>query len=368
MSFVAEASRQLFSANSNDHSWFAVITVLTTCLLILKPVDVTQLMSYLLGQDEFKILQSEQYENCLVRSPVEQFPRKERTVNDRMFIYGNENPRQLLVLRNCKVLNGNGTLHDKQQDIFIRNGIIERIIESDHSLSDYGFSLNYGSNTEIVNVNGQYTTPGLINPYADTTQFAGSARVITDGELFFHDALDFFIPDDETISTVVTSGITLSMIFPHGKQSFGEAYALKMAKPPSGLVRDMLLQNNAAEAQRWLQLPCSNFPFRKMLTNAKILQVEQDFWCSVKHYKRSTLQYPNDFELEPLVAMLRKQAEVITHCSTLAGAETLLRYGRTIGFDISGFYGVSVPEKFAKALLHRSNDSMIASGAVDCGH
>jgi hypothetical protein len=173
MSFVAEASRQLFSANSSDHSWFAVITVLTACLLILQPVDVTQLMSYLLGQDEFKILQSEQYENCLVRSPVEQFHRRERTVNDRMFIYGNENPRQLLVLRNCKVLNGNGTLHDKQQDIFIRNGIIERIIESDHSLSDYGFSLNYGSNTEIVNVNGQYTTPGLINPYADTTQFAG---------------------------------------------------------------------------------------------------------------------------------------------------------------------------------------------------
>lgn len=104
-----------------------------------------------------------------------------------------------------------------------------------------------------------------------------------------------------------------------------------------------------------------NYLFRRQFELAQQLKRKQDDWCDAAYRikkddnKKTRLSdpYPEDLELESLVALLRKQVNLNVHCYLPQDIEAMVSHSLEFDFEIAAFHHAlsawQVPEIIKRA-------------------
>lgn len=204
--------------------------------------------------------------------------------------------------------------------------------------------------------------------------------------------LDGFNPSDKAIRIVASGGITSVLALPGSANVIGgEAYAFKLRPRATVSNEDMLVQaNNTEDTEwRWMKMACGENPkriygsllhmqpstrlgmahlLRKELTKAQTLMRQQDDWCHNAQHGRVDTVFPEDIDLESLVALLRGQVLLNIHCYETYDIETLIRHSLEFNFTISAFHHALDAYRIPDILRRATNNITIATFADNWGY
>jgi hypothetical protein len=80
--------------------------------------------------------------------------------------------------------------------------------------------------------------------------------------------------------------------------------------------------------------------FRKAYTDARELLRAQDDWCDAAEHTNARLEtrFPEDLDLEALVAILRGDVKLNAHCYETHDLEAFIRHSLEFNFTIAAFH------------------------------
>ncbi|CAG8789749.1 12578_t:CDS:10 [Gigaspora margarita] len=253
-----------------------------------------------------------------------------RTSNPR-FVPGSKT----VILKNGKILNEKGEFI--LGDIVLKNGLIH----------DVGTNLIDEEDAVIIDVKKKYITPGLLR------------------------AQDAINPSDLGFSHPVALQLhwcsMYDIVLPGSSNLMGgEGFAIKMRPVDTLSVDDMGINANIdpekERAWRWLKMACGENPkrnygpigripstrmgeawlFRKLFAEAQELKQKQDDWCEAAETLSSEEQlnsyFPEELQLESLVALLRGDAKLNVHCYETHDIEAMIRHSLEFNFNITAFH------------------------------
>ncbi|KAI9331590.1 hypothetical protein BDR26DRAFT_870060, partial [Obelidium mucronatum] len=190
--------------------------------------------------------------------------------------------------------------------------------------------------------------------------------------------IDAFNPLDPAIATILSGGVTTSLVIPgSGPLMGGEGIAIKMASAnaSSNSVHDFLLNKgmNPKKRQkqgvdddphlgladdgkewRWIKMACGENPkghdwgdlpssrlgsgwmFRKRLEEARSLLRRQVHFYS--HQSAIESRISKDLKQDSLVALLRGNVKLQVHCYQVNDIDMMLRNKEEFGFEIAAFH------------------------------
>jgi hypothetical protein len=125
---------------------------------------------------------------------------------------------------------------------------------------------------------------------------------------------------------------------------------------------------------RWMKMACGENPkrvygnkgmmpesrlgsgwlFRERFSKAKKLLQDQQDWCRSPASERVTPRFPQDPELESLVALLRGDVLLNVHCYETYDIEMMVRHSKEFGFNISAFHHAMEAWKVADLLAENN--------------
>ncbi|KAJ3180590.1 hypothetical protein HDU85_003994 [Gaertneriomyces sp. JEL0708] len=304
------------------------------------------------------------------------------------------------ILKHATLWDGDGSLW-KDIDIALHNGMVYKV-QQDLSTQALAKELKLDvSLFDIIDVEGRYVTPGLVDMHSHVGVDSWPALRATDDTNEMTESptlpqlrsLDGFNPHDPAIQTINSGGVTTSLILPgSGNLMGGEAYAIKHRKVETNSAEDMLLNagmsNDDGKQWRWMKMACGEnaktfygekgmlpgsrlgegWLFRKYFEAARDLLQQQDDWCTAaeaaenKYGKDAARffvsgRFPEEQKYESLVALLRGDVRLNTHCYETYDLEMMVRHSHEFGFKITTFHHAleawRVPE-----LLVRENISV----------
>lgn len=279
-----------------------------------------------------------------------------------------------IVLRNATLFDGESTSRSNV-DILFEKGIIA-------SVTPTSANKEYAENVEILEVRGNFVTPGLVDmhshhfliPYPQLS----STRDVNEKNLGpitpFVRAIDGMKPYDPAIKIIASGGVTSSLILPGSSNIIGgEAYMVKNDPYPGinaePVVDELLLDYGIREElrQRYLKMACGENPkgqydhtrmglvwlLRQHLEKAKKLKERQDAWCSgaleiqesgllkkskLAKYLNNAGTRPEELELDTTVALLTGELNVNIHCYEPEDLERMLSVLHEFGVHPHAFH------------------------------
>ncbi|RIB18114.1 hypothetical protein C2G38_1967528 [Gigaspora rosea] len=280
-----------------------------------------------------------------------------RTSNPR-FVPGTKT----VILKNGKILNEKGEFI--LGNIVLKNGLIH----------DVGTNPIDEEDAVIIDVKKKYITPGLVDMHshvgvASMPFLIGSidGNEITNPIRSYLRAQDAINPSDPVIRIIASGGVTTSLVLPGSSNLMGgEGFVIKMRPVDTLSVDDMGINANIDPEKertwRWLKMACGENPkgnygpigripstrmgeawlFRKTFAEAQKLKRKQDDWCKAAEKLSSDEQlnsyFPEELQLESLVALLRGDAKLNVHCYETYDIEAMIRHSLEFNFNITAFH------------------------------
>ncbi|CAG8803355.1 9629_t:CDS:10 [Gigaspora margarita] len=299
-----------------------------------------------------------------------------RTINPR-FVPGTKT----IVFKNGIILNGKG--EKVLGDIILKNGLIHAIGQN---LSD--------DEAIVIDIKKKYITPGLVDmhshaaisswPYLSSTQNSNEGTNPITPYVRAQDAIN---PSDPAIRIIASGGVTTSLVLPGSLNLMGgEGFVIKMRPVETVSVDDMGINANIdtrkERAWRWLKMACGENPknlygsrkqipttrlgeawlFRKYFAKAQALKQKQDDWCNAaaKSSNREQLSsyFPEDLELESLVALLRGDVKLNIHCHEAYDTETMIRISSEFNFTIAAIHHASSAYMITDIIKKRAKNNI----------
>ncbi|KAI8391310.1 uncharacterized protein BYT42DRAFT_556455 [Radiomyces spectabilis] len=293
------------------------------------------------------------------------------------------------------IKNGHLWLGDRyfDGDILIENGLISAIDET----------VDIPEGSQVIDAAGRVVTPGIVDMHSHmgVDSFPGLDALDDTNEMTspttpYVRVVDALNPSDPGIKIVASGGITTSLILPgSGNLMGGEAAVIKLRPVPTLSVQDMLITANVTSEDlevtwRYMKMACGenpkgyyggelkkmpmtrlgeNYLFRRRFEEAQALMLKQDDWCDAAERINRTFptdrpinedsitrlseRYPENLELESLVALLRHQVILNVHCYLPQDLEAMVHHSLEFDFEIGSFHHAlsawQVPEIIKRA-------------------
>ncbi|KAK4514180.1 uncharacterized protein ATC70_001767 [Mucor velutinosus] len=311
-----------------------------------------------------------------------------------------------ILIRNGHVWLGNSYLEEGQ--VYLKDGLIAAV----------GKDLKVPKDTRILDAEGRVVTPGIIDMHSHMTvdslgglTASDDTNEMTSPTTPYVRVIDALSPTDPGLKVVASGGITTSLILPgSGNLMGGEAAVIKL-RPVSTLSnQDMLIGAGVSEEDqeivwRYMKMACGenpkgyygaelhkmpmtrlgeNYLFRRKFEEARNLMHKQDDWCDaatrihktfptnkpVDEYKitRLTESYPEDLDLNSLVALLRKQVNLNVHCYLPQDIEAMVHHSLEFGFEIAAFHHALSAWQVPDIIKRAKNNITIATFADMWGY
>ncbi|RCH78678.1 hypothetical protein CU098_002240 [Rhizopus stolonifer] len=291
------------------------------------------------------------------------------------------NPRRAPDAVDTLIINGHVWLGDKylaKGQVYLKDGLIAAV----------GTDLKVSKHTRIVDAQGRVVTPGIIDMHSHMTleslnglEASNDVNEMTSPTTPYVRVIDAISPTDPGLKIVASGGITTSLILPgSGNSMGGEAAVIKLRPVPTLSNQDMLISSGVSEEDqeivwRFMKMACGENPkgyygaelnkmpmtrlgeaylFRQWFENAQKLKRKQDDWCDAAGRIQKTFPkdgpvdeakitrlsepYPEDLQLESLVALLRKQVNLNVHCYLPQDFEAMVHHSLEFDFDIAAFH------------------------------
>ena len=305
---------------------------------------------------------------------------------------------QDVVIRNATLWTGNDdgneVLHER--DVLLSQGIIKRIAHT----KDNEFLAD--AKVKVVDAAGRWVTPGLVDMHVHLSVGALPALPSDDDVNSigkntnpYLRTIDGMNQHDVSFHKSLAGGITTGLVLPGSANSMGgQAFPIKYRQPSSRLPQDRLIEpptslarlgqgkgadqspalvhdvetglhrNDSSSSWRYMKMACGEnarrvykitrfdeaWDFRRTFNAARELKNKQDAFCdSAKSFTSlhgaasapSTLadaEFPDDLELEALVALLRGKVKLNTHCYTQVDFEAFVRHSNEFQFPVAAFH------------------------------
>ncbi|KAK4517463.1 uncharacterized protein ATC70_000800 [Mucor velutinosus] len=312
-------------------------------------------------------------------------PSKDRSYNPRA-----DPTQEPILLKNAVVWDGQGQVLENV-DVYIENGVIRQV--------EKGIQVDGTQGVKVIDVAGHIVSPGLVDMHSHIgvdgwPRYTSSidANEMPNPITPYVRILDGFNPSDNAIRIVASGGITSVLALPGSANVIGgEAYAFKLRPRSTVSNEDMLVQaNNTEDTEwRWMKMACGENPkriygsllhmqpstrlgmaymLRKELTKAQALMRQQDDWCHNAQHGRVDTVFPEDIDLESLVALLRGQVLLNIHCYETYDIEALIRHSLEFNFTISAFHHALDAYRVPEILRRATNNITIATFADNWGY
>jgi imidazolonepropionase-like amidohydrolase len=263
-------------------------------------------------------------------------------------------------------------------NLVFEKGIITKISPLSQSLESF-------VDVQVVDVEGRYVTPGLVDMHShhlvgtwpgliateDTNEMNDRSMTTAFGPLTpFVRSLDSIKPYDVATDIIRSGGVTSSLILPGSANIMGgEAYVVKnvlrAGKDGEENVEELLLEYGVSDSdrRRYMKMACGENPsrvyqhtrmgnswiFRKHMERSFELKEQQDAWCLAAEAARdsgdsrliSSLAkegLPEQLELDSSIGMLRGQVDLHNHCYEPEDFQAMLRHSSEFGFSIRAFH------------------------------
>ncbi|KAI8367939.1 hypothetical protein EDC96DRAFT_142787 [Choanephora cucurbitarum] len=298
-----------------------------------------------------------------------------------------------LLFKNAVVWDGQGNVLN-DVDVYVEDGVIRKV--------EAGIQVER-KDVKIIDVAGHIIGPGLVDMHSHMgvdswPEFAGTddTNEMTQPLTPFVRTLDAFNPSDKAIRIVSSGGVTTALVLPgSGNLIGGEAFAFKLLPKKTVSNEDMLAQANIdtkEETQwRWMKHACGENPkrvygnrkqmpstrlgeaylFRKEYQRAQQLKQAQDDWCDAASRSPSArfeTPFPEDLELESVIALLRHEVLLNVHCYETHDIEAMVRHSLEFNFTISAFHHALDAYRIPEILRRAPNNITIATFADHWGY
>ncbi|KAI8866137.1 hypothetical protein GQ42DRAFT_111363, partial [Ramicandelaber brevisporus] len=258
----------------------------------------------------------------------------------------------------------------------------------------------------IVDAAGRFVTPGIVDMHShagsESLPHLRASRDNNEGTNPTFPALrimDSIKPDDPALTRILSGGVTTSLILPGSANIIGgEGAVIKMRQVKEHQVDQMLIGYGVDEqlepVWRYMKMACgenpkrrygdkgvtpstrmgSAFLLRKQFKKATALKRKQDNWCAMAAHEQNALSgpFPEDIELESMVALLRGQVKLNVHCYTVDDIGTLLRVAREFNATVSalhhGLEAYRMPETLKQPPYAADNNSSTITVATFADH
>lgn len=250
-------------------------------------------------------------------------------------------------------------------DVFLEHGLIKKV-ESKISERDLP------KDTIIYDVKSRPLTAGIIDMHSHAGVYSlpelkGNAdgNEYSDNITPWARSIDGLMPLDPQIQVIKSGGVTTSLVLPGSANNIGgEAFVVKHAVgEPDGRTEisaaDMLADPD--RNWRYMKMACGenpknvhgsrttrpssrmgeSFEFRHAFEQTRALIQKQDDWCAKAESVgiESMDEYlPQELEWEALVAALRGQVHINTHCYTIPDLEAMVDHTNEFEFPVRAFH------------------------------
>lgn len=316
-----------------------------------------------------------------------------RTRSDRA-----EKDLQDVVIRNATVWtgleHGSEVLHAR--DILLSQGLIKHIAHTRDN--EFLRSAAEAAKVKVIDAAGRWVTPGLVDMHVHLSvgalpALSGDDDVNSIGKNTnpYLRTIDGMNQHDVSFRTSLAGGITTGLVLPGSANSMGgQAFPIKYRQPSSHLPQDRLIEpptslarlgqgkgaahshltekaeietglhrNDSSSSWRYMKMACGEnarrvykmtrmdeaWDFRRTFTAARELKRKQDAFCESARSASASLpatlseaEFPDDLELEALVALLRGKVKLNTHCYTQVDFESFVRHTNEFQFPVAAFH------------------------------
>ncbi|CAG8655847.1 1981_t:CDS:10, partial [Dentiscutata heterogama] len=290
-----------------------------------------------------------------------------RTSNPR-FVPGTKT----IIFKNGIILNGKG--EKILGDIILKNGLIHAI----------GQNLSDEDEAIVIDVKKKYITPGLVDMHSHAAIASWPSLIATDDASEISYPLTPYVrtqdginPSDPEIRIIASGGVTTSLVLP-GSLSLmgGEAFVIKMRQVDTVSVDDMGINANVDTKKervwRWLKMACGENPkeffgSRKQIPSTRL--GEAWLFPKLSNGEQLNSYFPEDLQLESLVALLRGDAKLNLHCLETFDVETIIRISLEFNFTIAAIHHASSAYMITDIIKKRAkNNITIATFSDMWGH
>ncbi|KAJ1026294.1 hypothetical protein NDA16_002381 [Ustilago loliicola] len=309
---------------------------------------------------------------------------------------------QDVVIRNATLWTGNDggneVLHER--DVLLSQGIIKNVSHTkDNAFFSHA---GEADKVKVVDAAGRWVTPGLVDMHVHLAVGAVPALPGQDDTNSIGNNINPYLrtidgmnQHDVSFRKSLAGGITTGLVLPGSANSMGgQAFPIKYRQPSSHLPQDRLIEpptslaklgqgqgadqhfshdydietglyrNDSSSSWRYMKMACGEnarrvykitrfdeaWDFRRTFSAARDLKNKQDAFCdSAKSFSAlhgasdapSTLaeaEFPDDLELEALVALLRGKVKLNTHCYTQVDFEAFVRHSNEFQFPVAAFH------------------------------
>ncbi|PKS06100.1 hypothetical protein jhhlp_007934 [Lomentospora prolificans] len=267
-----------------------------------------------------------------------------------------------------------------QADVFLDKGLIQRVERKIHRQ-------HLPPDTLVYDAKGRPLTSGIIDMHSHvgvhslpTIHSNDDTSELSSNITPYVRVIDGFQPTDHQIQVIKSGGVTTSLVLPGSSNNIGgEAYVIKHAVGRAEgrnetSIADMLADPDGT--RRYMKMACGenskhvhgkagergptsrlgeSWEFRQAFERASKLMREQDDWCAMadKGIDHVRTYLPVDLEWEALVAVLRGQVHVNTHCYTINDLEAFVDHTNEFHFPVRAFHHAHqaflVPEVLKRA-------------------
>ncbi|RCH90814.1 hypothetical protein CU098_006867, partial [Rhizopus stolonifer] len=298
-----------------------------------------------------------------------------------------------ILFKHAVVWDGQGGVLD-DVDVYVEDGVIRQVEKNIKVKRD---------DVKVIDVAGHIMGPGLVDMHSHMgvdswPEFAGTddTNEMTQPLTPFVRTIDAFNPSDKAIRIVSSGGVTTALVLPgSGNLIGGEAFAFKLLPKATVSNEDMLAQANINPEEetkwRWMKHACGENPkrvygnrgqmpstrlgeaylFRKEYQRAQQLKQAQDDWCEAASHSPSARfesPFPEDLELESLIALLRHEVLLNVHCYETHDIEAMIRHSLEFNFTISAFHHALDAYRIPDILRRAPNNITIATFADHWGY
>jgi hypothetical protein len=282
-----------------------------------------------------------------------------------------------IVLKNVTLFDGEKIVGDKV-DVVFKKGII-------NSVEPAGKSSPFDKDAKVLNLEGRFVTPGLVDLHSHHLAFAWPLLRATDDtnevnpetgpltpQVRIIDSLKAY---DIAATIIASGGVTTSLILPGSANIMGgEAVlvknALRSGENSEEVVEEILLEHGTpvSHRRRYMKMACGENPrrvykhtrmgnawyFRKHMERAKELMGKQDAWClqaaalkgsgnaaAISSFMDCTSKDESAteyLEYDSSIGMLRGKVGINVHCYETEDFEDMIHHSKEFGFRIQAFH------------------------------
>ncbi|ACT60302.1 amidohydrolase family protein [Hirschia baltica] len=261
---------------------------------------------------------------------------------------------QPVAIVNAKVFSPNGPVIEEGGIVF-ENGRILRVAAQD--------KLSIPENAHIIDAQGQWLTPGIVDPHTHIGNFPtpsvpatmdlNEKTGINTAEISVADAI---WPQDPGFDLVRAGGVTTLAVLP-GSTNLVAGRGVVLKNRPAATVQEMKFEG----APELLKMACGENPIKVYggkgktpFTRMGVMAAFRDIWRQAKqHYDKSDDKKFDDSRLGVMARAIAGEYKIIVHCYRADEMANLIDISNEYGFKISSFHHAVEAYKIADLLAEQ---------------